>query len=137
MPHDSVIVFFFSSRRRHTRLVSDWSSDVCSSDLHVGLANLEVDNAFSLTFQGPGTHQHFEGSFGSQPRHPVGKAQLCLSGSHTQTNDYTPQDWQRRRGNFSPRTRSRHQSSPSSPALPKLSNTSLWTNARRLPSPCE
>src|SRR5262249_59142081 len=25
--------FFFSSRRRHTRLVSDWSSDVCSSDL--------------------------------------------------------------------------------------------------------
>src|SRR5262249_5726655 len=23
---------FFSSRRRHTRLVSDWSSDVCSSD---------------------------------------------------------------------------------------------------------
>src|SRR5262249_57686029 len=28
-----VVVFFFSSRRRHTRLVSDWSSDVCSSDL--------------------------------------------------------------------------------------------------------
>src|SRR5437016_10437866 len=26
--------FFFSSRRRHTRLVSDWSSDVCSSDLY-------------------------------------------------------------------------------------------------------
>src|SRR5258706_1635973 len=25
--------FFVSSRRRHTRLVSDWSSDVCSSDL--------------------------------------------------------------------------------------------------------
>src|SRR5262249_58436138 len=28
--------FFFSSRRRHTRLVSDWSSDVCSSDLRGG-----------------------------------------------------------------------------------------------------
>src|SRR5262249_59197277 len=28
-----IFVFFFSSRRRHTRLVSDWSSDVCSSDL--------------------------------------------------------------------------------------------------------
>src|SRR5215213_1259487 len=27
------VYFFFSSRRRHTRLVSDWSSDVCSSDL--------------------------------------------------------------------------------------------------------
>src|SRR5688500_19990718 len=28
--------FFFSSRRRHTRLQGDWSSDVCSSDLAVG-----------------------------------------------------------------------------------------------------
>src|SRR5258706_5126350 len=27
------MVSFLSSRRRHTRLVSDWSSDVCSSDL--------------------------------------------------------------------------------------------------------
>src|SRR5690606_40966854 len=26
-------VFFFSSRRRHTRFSRDWSSDVCSSDL--------------------------------------------------------------------------------------------------------
>src|SRR5258706_13966778 len=39
--------FFFSSRRRHTRLVSDWSSDVCSSDLNqigqvTGLAWTEV-----------------------------------------------------------------------------------------------
>src|ERR1019366_5689172 len=30
---DHIQFFFFSSRRRHTRLVSDWSSDVCSSDL--------------------------------------------------------------------------------------------------------
>src|SRR3712207_9425145 len=27
------VVFFFSSRRRHTRYWRDWSSDVCSSDL--------------------------------------------------------------------------------------------------------
>src|SRR5256885_12578116 len=27
------MIFFFSSRRRHTRLQGDWSSDVCSSDL--------------------------------------------------------------------------------------------------------
>src|SRR5690606_40039081 len=27
------LVFFFSSRRRHTRFSRDWSSDVCSSDL--------------------------------------------------------------------------------------------------------
>src|SRR5256885_9441432 len=30
-----VICFFFSSRRRHTRLQGDWSSDVCSSDLPI------------------------------------------------------------------------------------------------------
>src|SRR4051812_50229324 len=31
-------IFFFSSRRRHTRLTCDWSSDVCSSDLGAGRA---------------------------------------------------------------------------------------------------
>src|SRR5206468_6099100 len=31
---DDVYFFFFSSRRRHTRSDRDWSSDVCSSDLH-------------------------------------------------------------------------------------------------------
>src|SRR6516165_11203436 len=29
----SILSFFFSSRRRHTRFDCDWSSDVCSSDL--------------------------------------------------------------------------------------------------------
>src|ERR1017187_7275057 len=33
--------FFFSSRRRHTRYIGDWSSDVCSSDLRVA----ELDEA--------------------------------------------------------------------------------------------
>ena len=32
---------FFSSRRRHTRLQGDWSSDVCSSDL---LGTIDVSN---------------------------------------------------------------------------------------------
>src|SRR3712207_5994575 len=31
--HAQQLVFFFSSRRRHTRYWRDWSSDVCSSDL--------------------------------------------------------------------------------------------------------
>src|SRR5437763_13672868 len=30
--------FFFSSRRRHTRYIGDWSSDVCSSDLTLACA---------------------------------------------------------------------------------------------------
>src|SRR3989454_10232158 len=34
-------LFFFSSRRRHTRLQGDWSSDVCSSDLPPCVADAE------------------------------------------------------------------------------------------------
>src|SRR5438132_2933042 len=30
-----ILFFFFSSRRRHTRSLCDWSSDVCSSDLEL------------------------------------------------------------------------------------------------------
>src|SRR5262245_63609140 len=33
LSHCAFSLFFFSSRRRHTRCLSDWSSDVCSSDL--------------------------------------------------------------------------------------------------------
>src|SRR2546429_2727473 len=49
LPPFFCLLFFFSSRRRHTRCSRDWSSDVCSSDLnratyhgqhHLGLANV-------------------------------------------------------------------------------------------------
>src|SRR2546421_5696076 len=50
--------FFFSSRRRHTRSDRDWSSDVCSSDLHdarvfrihgdIGAASILVDEENAL-----------------------------------------------------------------------------------------
>src|SRR5476649_1402796 len=35
--YNFVFFFFFSSRRRHTRSLCDWSSDVCSSDLQRAL----------------------------------------------------------------------------------------------------
>src|SRR5260370_27482908 len=35
-----ILIFFFSSRRRHTRFKCDWSSDVCSSDLTGGSFDL-------------------------------------------------------------------------------------------------
>src|SRR5207248_9754144 len=35
------LLFFFSSRRRHTRSYGDWSSDVCSSDLPPGGVGVE------------------------------------------------------------------------------------------------
>ena len=40
--------FFFSSRRRHTRLVRDWSSDVCSSDLSPGSAGGVLDSPLMI-----------------------------------------------------------------------------------------
>src|SRR2546429_4395464 len=41
--------FFFSSRRRHTRCSRDWSSDVCSSDLHFGWSSeAEMKRPFVL-----------------------------------------------------------------------------------------
>src|SRR5256885_13418465 len=38
--------FFFSSRRRHTRLQGDWSSDVCSSDLMLNVELVRADGNF-------------------------------------------------------------------------------------------
>src|SRR5690606_41518127 len=35
-------LFFFSSRRRHTRFSRDWSSDVCSSDLSFAMIQVDV-----------------------------------------------------------------------------------------------
>src|SRR5215813_11255077 len=37
-----MVLFFFSSRRRHTRCGRDWSSDVCSSDLKKAAARAKV-----------------------------------------------------------------------------------------------
>src|SRR5438132_8243706 len=41
--------FFFSSRRRHTRSLCDWSSDVCSSDLKRALRLQVATDAISVT----------------------------------------------------------------------------------------
>src|SRR5438132_10343093 len=45
--------FFFSSRRRHTRSLCDWSSDVCSSDL-APPARLHQERVRSLRLPGGG-----------------------------------------------------------------------------------
>src|SRR6266566_5738223 len=56
-------IFFFSSRRRHTRLQGDWSSDVCSSDLAgpdtpapevMGLLSRLVEKSLVVPEAGPG-----------------------------------------------------------------------------------
>src|SRR2546422_5801760 len=47
-----MIIFFFSSRRRHTRCSRDWSSDVCSSDLIPELAEEKVLGALGQGVEG-------------------------------------------------------------------------------------
>src|SRR5690349_22717145 len=48
-----MMFFFFSSRRRHTRSLRDWSSDVCSSDLSPDIKNhqIEVLNGVQCCFE--------------------------------------------------------------------------------------
>src|SRR5579883_1998436 len=47
-----IFFFFFSSRRRHTRFSRDWSSDVCSSDLHARAWHLSCSPDLSGTAGG-------------------------------------------------------------------------------------
>src|SRR5438132_234244 len=44
----SLLPFFFSSRRRHTRSLCDWSSDVCSSDLTSFVLYLDSRSSFEM-----------------------------------------------------------------------------------------
>src|SRR3712207_3427031 len=50
MIDSNLVIFFFSSRRRHTRYWRDWSSDVCSSDLlaFLGLDRRELADEVAL-----------------------------------------------------------------------------------------
>src|SRR5205814_4464687 len=43
--YGSFCLFFFASRRRHTRCLSDWSSDVCSSDLYLDTLGPAYDHS--------------------------------------------------------------------------------------------
>src|SRR5256885_9257525 len=67
------LFFFFSSRRRHTRLQGDWSSDVCSSDLTAGLIHLVAPGAKILPLKafasdGTGTMRSEERRVGKECR---------------------------------------------------------------------
>ena len=67
----SFFFFFFSSRRRHTRFTSDWSSDVCSSDLEAN-TDLTTQNRHKLVYGevawtdlGGGQHPYEDGDWGT------------------------------------------------------------------------
>src|SRR5690625_6570463 len=48
-----MVLFFYSSRRRHTRWPRDWSSDVCSSDLSNDDLDLHRPFVDKLTWPAP------------------------------------------------------------------------------------
>src|SRR5699024_11990228 len=74
-----LILFFFSSRRRHTRSKRDWSSDVCSSDLHLLLSrqvlrkvqHLPPQNEvpFSLSNFSLGSHPYYLSKYNEPSRY--------------------------------------------------------------------
>src|SRR3989449_8906637 len=57
------MLFFFSSRRRHTRCSRDWSSDVCSSDLQAYREATRVRPAFPEAWNGLGHALRKRGKF--------------------------------------------------------------------------
>src|SRR5256885_7720949 len=69
-PFSADILFFFSSRRRHTRFDYDWSSDVCSSDLgtiHVQACPLDYVPVPRLRLRQGVQSEKYAG----QRRHPI------------------------------------------------------------------
>src|SRR5438876_11880391 len=54
------VSFFFSSRRRHTRWTGDWSSDVCSSDLCVGVAGIALMALLGKANNDPLMREYFD-----------------------------------------------------------------------------
>src|SRR2546429_6850190 len=73
-------VFFFSSRRRHTRCSRDWSSDVCSSDLIVVIEAAFVPGGIvwsALDHAAAGGDGH---RIGENSRRPVDRLQDVLFG---------------------------------------------------------
>src|SRR5437879_31678 len=75
-------LFFFSSRRRHTRYIGDWSSDVCSSDLdaqRMGRIQMRQQLIPHGNVGGIGLSRKIRAAeFVSQLfRGPIGKADVC------------------------------------------------------------
>src|SRR5947207_14440312 len=68
--------FFFSSRRRHTRSLCDWSSDVCSSDLPTAFGRNEFTKrrtrlALFAVALVPGARCEEAGRREERPRQPM------------------------------------------------------------------
>src|SRR5260221_7339647 len=78
---DNFDFFFFSSRRRHTRSLCDWSSDVCSSDLRyflLGVIFTRTDTRVESSHQGTPQNKNKSFSFHFQTARAFGPGLLIL-----------------------------------------------------------
>src|SRR5437763_14523790 len=64
-------MFFFSSRRRHTIYIGDWSSDVCSSDLCNAYDELDFDAMVVETYEALRAYHGASQKLNTAPRHTI------------------------------------------------------------------
>src|SRR2546430_7753572 len=82
----SSFIFFFSSRRRHTRFDCDWSSDVCSSDLPVPFTPMDPSGQPLITPMVPsssGPAQPAPGSVSTDPLYNLPPSMQHIMGIST------------------------------------------------------
>src|SRR5437899_5243808 len=70
--------FFFSSRRRHTRCLSDWSSHVCSSDLSYQQTHRTVSQICCPLYQAEPTIGYLGETFRGRPARSVVSVEATL-----------------------------------------------------------
>src|SRR5439155_11426179 len=93
-------VFFFSSRRRHTRWPRDWSSDVCSSDLVAHERGVSLSEPgreqvyFTDAYIGFGVTDHWALRFGADPSKYADDVRATLKAfdPHLLITDMRPMD---------------------------------------------
>ena len=82
------LFFFFSSRRRHTRLVSDWSSDVCSSDLILCLFRFLLPSQEIRIAGGREVHLRSQQPLALYPANSIFVGDYLTTAGQSATQDY-------------------------------------------------
>src|SRR5690606_40004627 len=84
-----ILIFFFSSRRRHTRFSRDWSSDVCSSDLNTKRAAVRMLTSRIEREELSLTWATIRSASGAMPRYVPSGAPLPAAMDATRSEEHT------------------------------------------------